>query len=125
MEFPENLKYAETHEWVKVEGDIAVIGISDFAQDQLGDIVYVEVPSVGDTFAMGEDAGSAESSKAVGEVKAPISGEVTEVNEALEDEPELVNTSPYGEGWIYKMKIADPSELDKLLDAAGYQAVAK
>ena len=122
MEFPNELKYQDTHEWVKVEGDIATVGISDHAQDQLGEIVFVELPEVGDTIERGTVAANVESSKAVGEVVNPYTGEVTAVNEKLEDEPEIVNTEPYGAGWIYKIKISNPSEADSLLDAAGYQA---
>ncbi|MHA1721160.1 MAG: glycine cleavage system protein GcvH [Promethearchaeia archaeon] len=122
MEFPNDLKYQATHEWVKIEGDIAIVGISDHAQDQLGEIVFVELPSVGDSLEKGAVGANVESSKAVGEVVAPVSGEVTEVNEKLEDEPEIVNSSPYGDGWIFKIKMSNPSEADSLLDAAGYQA---
>jgi glycine cleavage system H protein len=125
MDIPSDLKYAETHEWVRIEGDVAIVGISDFAQEQLGDIVFVEVPEVGTALGKGDDAASIESAKAVGEVKAPLSGEVTEVNEALEDEPETVNSSPYGDGWLFKMKISNPSEADSLMDAAAYEGVAK
>ena len=122
MEFPNDLKYQATHEWVKIEGDTAIVGISDHAQDQLGEIVFVELPSVGDSLEKGAVGANVESSKAVGEVVAPVSGEVTEVNEKLEDEPEIVNSSPYGDGWIFKIKMSNPSEADSLLDAAGYQA---
>ncbi|WP_457558337.1 glycine cleavage system protein GcvH [Candidatus Harpocratesius sp.] len=122
MEFPTDLKYAETHEWVKVEGDIAIVGITDHAQDQLGEIVFAELPEVGDTFEKGEEMCSVESSKAVGEALAPVSGEIVEINEALEDEPEKINADPYGEGFLVKIKMSDPSELDSLLDADGYKA---
>ncbi len=117
----EDRKYAESHEWVKVEGDIATVGISDHAQDQLGEIVFAELPEVGDTAAAGEAIANLESAKAVAEIKAPVSGEVIEVNEALDDEPEKVNSDCYAEGFLYKCKVADAGELDKLLDAAAYK----
>ena len=122
MEFPGNLKYQATHEWVKIDGDVATVGISDHAQDQLGEIVFVELPSVGDSLGKGDVAANVESSKAVGEVVTPFTGEITAVNENLEDEPEVVNSSPYGDGWIFKIKISNASEADGLLDAAAYQA---
>ncbi len=120
MEFPTDLKYLATHEWVKIEGDIATVGISDHAQDQLGEIVFVELPDTG-VLEKGAVAANVESSKAVGEVVMPVSGEVTAVNENLEDEPETVNSSPYSEGWIFKIKMSNPSEADGLLDPAAYQ----
>lgn len=122
MEFPTDLKYQATHEWVKIDGDVATVGISAHAQDQLGEIVFVELPSVGDTFEKGAVVANVESSKAVGEVVAPVAGEITAVNENLEDEPEVVNSAPYGEGWIYKIKMSNPSEAASLLDASAYQA---
>ncbi|MHA1776004.1 MAG: glycine cleavage system protein GcvH [Promethearchaeota archaeon] len=122
MEFPENLKYAETHEWVRVEGDIAVVGITDHAQDQLGEIVFAELPEVGDSFGKDDEMCNIESSKAVGEVRAPVSGEIVEINEALEDEPEKINAEPYGAGFLVKIKMSDPSEVDSLMDAAAYKA---
>ncbi len=125
MEFPTDLKYAETHEWVKVEGDIAIVGITDHAQDQLGEIVFVELPEVGDTFSKGDEFGSVESVKAVSEMYIPISGEVVEINETLEDAPELVNESCYDNGWIIKLKPADVSELDTLMDKAAYLDMLK
>ncbi|MHA1474418.1 MAG: glycine cleavage system protein GcvH [Promethearchaeota archaeon] len=121
MEFPTDLKYQATHEWVKIEGDIATVGISAHAQDQLGEIVFVELPDKG-VLEKGTVAANVESSKAVGEVVMPVTGEITEVNESLEDEPEKVNSSPYGDGWIFKVKMSNPSDADSLLDAAGYQA---
>ena len=121
VNIPDGLKYAETHEWVKVEGDIAIIGVSDHAQDQLGEIVFAELPEVGDKATAGEVIVNLESAKAVGEVHAPISGEIIEINEALDDEPEKVNSNCYDEGFLYKCKIADASEIDKLLDAAAYK----
>ncbi|MBN1285011.1 MAG: glycine cleavage system protein GcvH [Anaerolineae bacterium] len=121
-QIPEDLKYTEDDEWVRVEGDTATIGITDYAQDQLSDIVYVEHPDVGAAFDQGEIFGVVESVKAAGDMHMPVGGEVVEVNEALEDEPEVVNSDPYGAGWFIKIKIADPAELDKLLDAAAYKA---
>lgn len=121
-DLPNELKYAATHEWLRVEGDdIVTVGITDHAQDALGDVVFVELPEVGRVLSAGEEAGVVESVKAASDVYAPASGEVIEINAALEDEPETVNGSPYGDGWFYKLRISDPSELDDLLDAAGYQ----
>jgi glycine cleavage system H protein len=117
---PEDLKYLKTDEWVLVEGDTATFGITDYAQDQLNDIVYVELPSVGAATAQSESFGSVESVKAASELAAPISGTVTEVNAALESSPELINSDPYGAGWIVKVKVKDASELDGLMDAAAY-----
>lgn len=119
---PEELKYTEDDEWIRLEGDTATIGITDFAQDQLSDIVYVEHPDVGTTFDKGDIFGVVESVKAAGDMHMPGSGEVVEVNEKLEDEPELVNSDPYGEGWFIKVKLDDPSELDGLMDAEAYEA---
>jgi len=122
-DLPTELKYAATHEWVRVEGeDIVTVGITDHAQDALGDVVFVELPEVGRTLSLGEEAGVVESVKAASDVYAPLSGEVVEVNQVLEDEPETINNSPYADGWFYKLRISDPTELDDLLDAAGYQA---
>ena len=120
--YPDNYKYSKEHEWVNVEGDVATIGITHHAQDQLGDIVYVELPEVDAEFAAGDEFGSVESVKAVAEVFMPISGTVTEVNESLEDSPETVNQNPHDDGWILKMKISDASELDDLMDKAAYEA---
>lgn len=117
---PEDLKYLKSDEWVRVEGDTAVFGVSDYAQDQLNDIVYVELPSVGASITKGESFGSVESVKAASELAAPISGTVLEVNEALEGAPETINTDPFGKGWIIKIKVADAAELDDLLDATAY-----
>jgi len=121
MDFPEELKYTEDHEWVLVEGDVATIGITDFAQDQLGDVVFVELPEVGDTLEMGKTFGVVESVKAVSDVYAPVNGEVIEVNEELPDGPEALNTSPYEDGWMIKVRLADPTALDDLMDVSGYQ----
>lgn len=118
----EGLRYSESHEYVKIEGDYAVVGITDFAQEQLGNVVYVDVPEVGDEVTAGETFGAVESTKAASDLVCPVSGEVVEVNEALEDEPELVNKDAFGEGWIIKVKLANPEEVEQLLDAKGYEA---
>lgn len=123
MEFPEELKYTDEHEWVLVEDDIVTIGITDFAQDSLGDVVFVELPEVGTVLAAGKPLGVVESVKAVSDVYAPVSGEVVEVNEELPDSPETLNTSPYEDGWMVKIKVSDPSQLDDLLDVDAYQAL--
>lgn len=121
MNIPEGLKYSKEHEWVRVEGDIAIIGITDFAQSELGDIIYVDIETVGEELSANEIFGSVEAVKTVSDLFLPISGEVLEVNEKLTDEPELVNTDAYGEGWMIKMKISDASELDTLMDAKAYE----
>ncbi|WP_299595008.1 glycine cleavage system protein GcvH [uncultured Microbulbifer sp.] len=124
-EIRSELKYASSHEWARLEEDGTVtVGISDHAQDSLGDVVYVETPEVGQTLSAGEEAGVVESVKAASDIYAPISGEVIAVNGALEDEPETVNSSPYDDGWFFKIKPSDESELDKLLDADAYKAEA-
>ncbi|CAD2078935.1 glycine cleavage system H protein [Jeotgalicoccus coquinae] len=123
MSLPQELKYSEDHEWIKVEGNTAIIGITDFAQSELGDIVFVELPEEGDDISTGDSFGSVESVKTVSELYAPVSGSVVAVNEELEDSPELVNESPYEGAWMLKVELSDESELDNLLDAAGYQAV--
>ena len=125
LKFSDDLHYSEDHEWVNVEGDTAKIGISDYAQDQLGDIVFVELPDVGDSFQKGDEFGTVESVKAVSELYMPISGEVTAINNALEDSPELVNTQPYDDGWMIAVKIADPSELDALMSKDDYYKMIK
>ncbi len=122
MDFPEELKYTEEHEWVLVEGDLVSIGISDFAQDQLGDVVFVELPEVGDKVEVGKAFGVVESVKAVSDIYAPFSGEIIEVNAELPDAPEAVNNSPYEDGWMIRVKPDDLSDLDGLMDAAAYQA---
>jgi len=125
-EIRSELKYASSHEWARLEDDGTVtIGISDHAQDALGDVVYVETPEVGATLTAGEEAGVVESVKAASDIYAPISGEVVAVNEALEDEPETVNSSPYDDGWFFRIKPSDESELEKLLDADAYRAEAE
>ncbi len=124
-EVPKELRYLESHEWVRNEGDgTATIGITDHAQDSLGDVVYVELPEVGAVLAAGEESAVVESVKAASDIFAPVSGEVIAINEQLEDEPETVNNSPYGDGWFYRVKMSDPSELEDLLDADGYREVA-
>lgn len=120
----EDVRYAESHEWVKVEGDIAVIGISDYAQHALGDIVYVDMPEVGDTIDAGDVFGAVESVKAASDLICPVSGEVVEINEALEDNPELINKDAYS-NWILKVRMSDPAEVDALLDAAAYAKVCE
>jgi glycine cleavage system H protein len=122
---PENLHYSKDHEWVRVDGDLAVIGITDHAQEQLGDVVYVELPKPGEGFAANESFGSVESVKAVSELFTPVSGEVAEANDSLNDEPEKVNKDPYNDGWMIKMKMSSPGEVDSLLTAAEYEDFTK
>lgn len=116
------LRFTKDHEWIRVEGDTAVVGVTDFAQEQLGDIVYVELPEVGRKLEQGKEAGVVESVKAANEVYAPASGEVTEINKALADDPARVNSAAMGEGWFFKLKLADAKELDALMDEKAYQA---
>lgn len=123
MNIPENLKYTKDHEWVKIDGDTATIGITDFAQHELGDIVYVEVETEGENMSKEEVFGTVEAVKTVSDLFMPISGEILEFNSALEAKPEVVNTDAYGEGWMIKVKIGDSSELDSLLSAADYKAL--
>lgn len=118
-----DIKYSEDHEWISVEGDVATVGITDHAQEQLGDVVYVDVPDVGAEVSKGEDIAVVESVKAASEIYAPVSGEVVEANEALGDAPETVNDDPMGAGWFFKIKMSDASELDELMDEAGYKAL--
>ena len=122
MKFPENLKYSKDHEWILVEGDTATVGITDFAQSELGEIIFVDVETEGETLDKGEVFGSVEAVKTVSDLNIPVTGEVLEFNERLEDEPELVNNDPYGDGWIIKVSVEDAADLDDLLDAAGYKA---
>jgi glycine cleavage system H protein len=122
---PEDLHYSKDHEWVRVEGNIGVVGITDYAQNSLGDVVYVELPKAGEEFSANESFGSVESVKAVSEVFAPISGAVVEVNETLTDEPEKVNEDPYGQGWMIRVKMSSPGEVDSLLTAAEYEDFTK
>lgn len=123
MNLPEELKYTKDHEWVRVEGDVATIGITDFAQSELGDIVYVEVETVDETLDKDEIFGTVEAVKTVSDLYLPLSGEIIEFNESLEDEPEKVNSDPYGEGWMIKLKISDNTQVDDLLSAAQYKEV--
>ena len=123
MNIPEELKYTEDHEWVKVEGDIATVGITDFAQGELGDIVYVEIETEGETLDKSEVFGTVEAVKTVSDLFMPLSGEIIEFNYILEDSPETVNEDAYGKGWMIKLKISDPSELEDLLDAEKYSDV--
>ena len=123
MNVPEELRYSTDHEWVSRDGDVVRIGITDYAQDALGDVVFVEVPTVGAEVSAGARLLEVESTKSVSEVYAPVSGAVLEVNEALADAPQLLNEDPYGEGWICAIRMSDPGELDALLDAAAYQAL--
>lgn len=120
--YPDDLKYTSEHEWISAADPNFRVGITDFAQDALGDIVYVSLPEVGARLEAGAAIGELESTKSVSDVYAPVSGVVTAINEALEDSPELVNSDPYGEGWLFEVQLDDPSEVDGLLDAAGYQA---
>ena len=120
--YPADLRYDREHEWVRVEGDIAVIGISHFAQDQLGEVVYVDLPSAGDELAAGETFGEIESVKSVSELYSPVSGEVVEVNDDLDAAPETINTDPYGAGWMIKVKMADASQLDAMMAADEYES---
>jgi glycine cleavage system H protein len=122
MNVPEDLKFAETHEWIHVNGDIGTVGITDHAQTELTDIVFAEPPKVGAKFSAKDPSAVVESVKAASDIYAPVSGEIVEANEALADNPSLLNTDPYGAGWIFKIKIADPSELDSLQNAAAYRA---
>jgi len=125
-EFPDNLKFASTHEWALIaDNDLVTVGISDHAQEALGDVVYVEMPDVGQTVEAGSEAGVVESVKAASDIYAPVSGEIVEINESLQDAPEKVNESPYGEGWFYKIQPTDLTEMDQLLDAAGYEEVCE
>lgn len=120
--YPDDLKYDKEHEWVRVEGDVATIGISDFAQSQLGDVVYVDLPSEGDTAIAGDTFGEIESVKSVSELYSPVSGEIVEVNGSLGDTPETVNADPYGDGWMIKVRLEDPSQVDALMTASDYEA---
>jgi glycine cleavage system H protein len=122
---PEDLQYSKDHEWVRVDGDVATVGITDHAQSALGDVVYVELPKLGDTFAAHESFGSVESVKAVSELFTPVSGEVVEVNDALHDEAEKVNTDPYGEAWMIRVKMSSPGEVDSMLTAVEYEDFTK
>ncbi len=125
LNFPEDVKYTKSHEWAKLEGDTVTIGLSDYAQDQLGEIVFVEMPEEGDSFGQGDEFGSVESVKAVSEIYLPVSGEIVELNEALEDAPERVNNECYAGGWIVKVKPENPAQLDELMDKGAYLEMLK
>ena len=125
MNVPEDLRYSSDHEWVKAEGDLVRIGITDYAQDALGDVVYVQLPEAGAVVAAGDAFGEVESTKSVSEIYAPVAGTVVEVNNLLDAAPETVNAAPYGDGWIAVIQVADPSSLDGLLDAAAYTALTE
>jgi glycine cleavage system H protein len=125
MHIPPELRYSTDHEWVRVEGNVVTIGITEFAQDALGDVVFVEVPERGVTISSGDSFTEVESTKSVSDIYAPVSGSIVEVNEALESAPELLNSDPYGDGWICRIQFDDPTELDGLLDAEGYRALTE
>jgi glycine cleavage system H protein len=124
-DLPEGLRYSEEHEWVAVDGDRARVGITDFAQDSLGDVVYVELPAVGANVMAHASCAEVESTKSVSEIFSPVTGTIVEVNETLDDAPEQVNADPYGRGWIFVVELADPTELDALLDVAAYRALVE
>lgn len=122
LEYPEDLRYTPEHEWVRAgDGGVVRVGITSFAQDALGDVVYVSLPTVGDTLAAGDACGEVESTKSVSDLYAPVAGEIVAVNSALDASPELVNSDPYGEGWMYELRLSDPSAVDGLLDVEAYQ----
>ena len=122
MNFPDNIRYTSEHEWIRVEGDEAFVGITDYAQSELGEIVFVDVPTLGETVGQGEVFGSIEAVKTVSDLNMPVTGEVLEVNGALDAQPELVNNDPYGEGWIIRISVKDAAELESLMDAKAYEA---
>ncbi len=123
MNFPDNVRYTKDHEWVRLEGDVATIGITDFAQHELGDIVYVEIETAGQELNGGDVFGTVEAVKTVSDLFLPVSGNITEINPKLNSNPEFVNTDPYGEGWMVKMKVANTADVDGLMDAAAYQSL--
>ncbi len=125
MDIPAELRYSSDHEWVRVEGSSVTIGITEYAQDALGDVVFVEMPDAGRSVAAGESFSEVESTKSVSDIYAPVTGAVTEVNAALEGQPELLNSDPYGEGWICRIEISEPGELDTLMDAEAYRALTE
>ncbi len=125
MSIPEALRYSSDHEWISVEGSKIRMGITDYAQDALGDVVYVQVPTVGASVAAGDTMSEVESTKSVSDIYAPVTGTIVAVNEALGDQPETINSDPYGAGWICEIELADPSQLDGLLDASGYRALVE
>jgi len=124
-EFPDDLKYMKTHEWARIEGDTATIGITDYAQHQLGDIVYVELPEIGSTIEKESSAGEIESVKAVGEILMPLSGEIVEINAIIIESPESINSSPYGTGWMMKIKVSNSSEINELLSVEDYKKIVE
>ncbi len=123
MNVPDDLKYTEEHEWIRVEGDEIVIGVTDFAQGELGDVVFIEIETEGEVFSRGDTFGTIEAVKTVSDLYMPVDGEVMEVNPALEDTPELVNTQPFGDGWMVRIKLSDPSQLDDLIPADQYRSM--
>ena len=123
MNTPSNLLYTKEHEWIRVEGDVAYVGITDYAQSELGEIVFVDINTEGDTLAQNEVFGSVEAVKTVSDLNMPVAGEVLEINEVINDQPELVNNDPYGDGWMIKISVANPAELETLLDSDAYQAL--
>ncbi|MBR2450337.1 MAG: glycine cleavage system protein GcvH [Paludibacteraceae bacterium] len=123
MNIPSNLYYTKEHEWIRVEGNEAFVGITDYAQSELGEIVFVDINTEGETLAQGEVFGSVEAVKTVSDLNMPVEGEVLEINDTINDQPELVNNDPYGEGWMIKISVVNPDDLNNLLDAAGYQAL--
>ncbi len=123
MNIPAELRYTNEHEWIRVEGDVAYVGITDYAQSELGEIVFLDINTEGESLAQGEVFGSVEAVKTVSDLNMPVAGEVLEVNETINDQPELVNSDPYGEGWMIKIQMTNPAELDTLLDANAYQAL--
>ena len=125
MDYPEDLKYSSEHEWVAVDGTRARVGITDYAQDALGDVVFVSLPASGTTVTAGSTCAEVESTKSVSDIYAPVSGTIVDVNAALDDAPEQLNADPYGAGWIFAVEMTDPSELDELLDAAGYRSLVE
>lgn len=125
MNFPTNVKYTKDHEWIRLEGDEAFVGITDFAQSELGEIVFLDVQTEGETVAQNDVFGSVEAVKTVSDLCMPVDGEVLEVNAKLEDEPALINNDPFGEGWMIRIKVADPAQLNDLMDAAAYEAFTK
>jgi glycine cleavage system H protein len=125
MNVPSELRYSTDHEWIRQDGNTVTIGVTDFAQDSLGDVVFVEVPESGATLELGESFTEVESTKSVSDIYAPVSGTISEVNDALDDQPELLNSDPYGEGWICRIEMSNPAEIDALMDAAGYTALTE
>jgi glycine cleavage system H protein len=125
MNVPSELRYSTDHEWIRQDGNTVTIGVTDFAQDSLGDVVFVEVPEGRATLEVGESFTEVESTKSVSDIYAPVSGTISEVNDALDDQPELLNSDPYGEGWICRIEMSNPAEIDALMDAAGYTALTE